>query len=449
MAMTESESKFLSDLMAKRKERSDYVTIDPELVKRRKEILSSPEIPKGMPDYPPTSVKKGDKVYQEQVPSAPEEISVEGSLETKIPDVFKSFSSENNPYTVKEESLDQQEVDKPVQQPKPEEATDWRAWMTLLTPLATGALTGQMDAGGRFGLQAIDKEVARRDELDAKFIAAGQAAKIAESKARAKEEAKQKSKPLTQANFLKIEEDGIGKYVKADEYGNQPLYEKDSSGKNYDKEKELIKLRAELSAKGLSDKEKTKKEKDLQAIENTLRKEARTPNVNDYEKGVGFYSALDKLAQEPPSRGRDVAAMYNFMKTLDNNSAVMGNETSIAQNIGEVPPGFRDVFLKWLNNKDAILDKGAIQQMNRSARIVMKAREDKVAQHYAKFEEIAKRKGIDPRNITTYTKLSARGYNIGDKFDNEEELKNIPDGVIVKKDGKIGTVKKGKWVADE
>lgn len=353
MAMTESEQDFLSGLLAKKKERSNYVEISPELESRRAEIMSSPEIPKDMPPYPPTRVKKGEVITKEQIKPVQDPIDLVGQITPKETQV-QQLSEPVQELPISEP------IRQPAEAPKPEEATDWRAWLTLLTPLATGALTGQMDAGGRYGAKAIEQEVARRDALDKGAIEQQRSLELMLAKVKAKEEAKSAGKPLTKSNFLEVDENGVNKYVKADEYAGQPMISKSLSGLTFEQRKELESLKASLK-KGKGE-DLAKKEKDVNPIRQQYLKQSQ--DTIDIQNSL---SSLVELANSPQTGPRDVGIVFRWMKTFDPGSVVREGEQATANNSGSIPENVRNFYNRIVGGKQKI-DHAVIGDMVSAAK---------------------------------------------------------------------------------
>jgi hypothetical protein len=107
------------------------------------------------------------------------------------------------------------------------------------------------------------------------------------------------------------------------------------------------------------------------------------------------HSQIDKLAQSP-SAGSDVALIYSFMKILDPNSVVRETEYATAQNAAGVPDQIRNVWNRILAGER--LNPTQRADFVNQAKTVYGTREGAYRRTQKQYEELAKRKGLDPRN---------------------------------------------------
>lgn len=107
------------------------------------------------------------------------------------------------------------------------------------------------------------------------------------------------------------------------------------------------------------------------------------------------HSQIDKLAQSP-SAGSDVALIYSFMKILDPNSVVRETEYATAQNAAGVPDQIRNVWNRILAGER--LNPTQRADFVNQAKTVYGTRESAYRRTQKQYEELAKRKGLDPRN---------------------------------------------------
>ena len=152
-----------------------------------------------------------------------------------------------------------------------------------------------------------------------------------------------------------------------------------------------------LSAAGV-DPSRFKEHKDKVAAENTLRddylKESKSfTTARDYR---GNMQALPTDVNKW-NGADDIVAVFAFMKMQDPNSAVMPGEQANANNAGGVPEAVRGLYNRLLGG--GTLGEGARKDLRSTSENVFQQRVKLYNDTTKQFEGIAKRQGLNPKNI--------------------------------------------------
>lgn len=129
-----------------------------------------------------------------------------------------------------------------------------------------------------------------------------------------------------------------------------------------------------------------------------LRKEF-TQVSNTFRQVAANYGRIQAAVQDPSPAG-DIAVVYGFMKMLDPGSTVMIGEQAQVTNAGNVPERIRNTYNRLLSGE---LFGGPDSEIRRDfadrARLLFETAQQDQALVRRQFEEIARRAGIDPRDV--------------------------------------------------
>jgi len=168
----------------------------------------------------------------------------------------------------------------------------------------------------------------------------------------------------------------------------------------------------DLKLSALEDAEEKRKKGDA----TPLRKEFDSqPMVKAY-KGVSVEFDKMKSAASVPSAPGDLALIFSFMKMLDPASAVKNDEFANAQNATGVPEQIRNQWNK-LRSGLRLGDEQRNEFMNQ-ARGFYSAQKKAYDSEVKRFQELAKRTGVDPENVA----LAIEDDNVAPADATEDEL---------------------------
>lgn len=131
--------------------------------------------------------------------------------------------------------------------------------------------------------------------------------------------------------------------------------------------------------------------------EQALRKEFENlPEIKDFKNANSAFRTLDKLLQQSTGAG-DVAAIFNFMKTLDPGGRVTESEVTLTENA----PGWLQKIANTVNKyRDGTLFKDKARQEIRQAALEgMQSNQEAATRAAGEFQKIAKSKNLDPNLV--------------------------------------------------
>jgi len=121
-------------------------------------------------------------------------------------------------------------------------------------------------------------------------------------------------------------------------------------------------------------------------------------------------SSYEKVVGTSETAAGDQALIYNFMKMLDPNSAVLPGEYATAQNAGSVPVRFRAAYNRAVDG--TILDSESRKDYRAQARRILRTAQKSEQEVRRGITGVAERRGLNVANIF---------YNISPEYLPEEE----------------------------
>tara|TARA_E500000318_G_C3548700_1_gene207870 strand:+ start:606 stop:1619 length:1014 start_codon:yes stop_codon:yes gene_type:complete len=130
----------------------------------------------------------------------------------------------------------------------------------------------------------------------------------------------------------------------------------------------------------------------LNSSESSLRKEF-TKDTQDFEKIQQFKK---QITNAPNTGAGALSAVFGFMKLLDPNSVVRPGEKASAENAGGVPARLRSIWNRALRGG---MGEELMAEFRAEAERIYGDRLKRYNRRYKRYEGIAKRRGMDPRNV--------------------------------------------------
>jgi len=130
----------------------------------------------------------------------------------------------------------------------------------------------------------------------------------------------------------------------------------------------------------------------LNSSESALRKEF-TKDTQDFEKIQQFKK---QITNAPNTGAGALSAVFGFMKLLDPNSVVRPSEQASAENAGGVPARLRSIWNRALRGG---MGEELMAEFRAEAERIYGDRLKRYNRRYKRYEGIAKRRGMDPRNV--------------------------------------------------
>ncbi len=98
-----------------------------------------------------------------------------------------------------------------------------------------------------------------------------------------------------------------------------------------------------------------------------------------------------------PTAATDMGLIFSYMKILDPNSTVREGEYATAANAGSIPDAIRNQFNRVKDGEK--LQPGQRSNFAKSAQMAFKSASGIQNQHISRYTDLAKRKGVDPRDV--------------------------------------------------
>ena len=130
----------------------------------------------------------------------------------------------------------------------------------------------------------------------------------------------------------------------------------------------------------------------LNSSESSLRKEF-TKDTQDFEKIQQFKK---QITNAPNTGAGALSAVFGFMKLLDPDSVVRPSEQASAENAGGVPARLRSIWNRALRGG---MGEELMAEFRAEAERIYGDRLKRYNRRYKRYEGIAKRRGMDPRNV--------------------------------------------------
>ncbi|MGB1566390.1 MAG: hypothetical protein ACPHA6_12205 [Paracoccaceae bacterium] len=130
----------------------------------------------------------------------------------------------------------------------------------------------------------------------------------------------------------------------------------------------------------------------LNSSEASLRKEF-TKDTQDFEKIQQFKK---QITNAPNTGAGALSAVFGFMKLLDPNSVVRPSEQASAENAGGVPVRLRSIWNRALRGG---MGEELMAEFRAEAERIYGDRLKRYNRRYERYDSIAKRRGMDPRNV--------------------------------------------------
>lgn len=268
----------------------------------------------------------------------------------------------------------------------------WKDYLPYLVPLAVEAIAGGGKSGGvSYGITGkmifddIAKEEKKRDKLETR-ITDLQKAKLARKPG--KQEYSEIMGPSGEA-ILVPSEYAVGKQ----------LYKAPVNTGTYQDKMALEAMKAAIQAKQDEGKATKEELKEKRNIERDLSQKWNTEKFTQGTKViVDSYKALQDVDPYSKNPMKDIASIFKFMKSLDQDSAVREGEQDLVKGARSV----KDVtnYLDEVLSGQRVLTPTQIQQMKEfSASQYQKRLETQKQVTDEKFVQQAKRYGVDPRAV--------------------------------------------------
>jgi hypothetical protein len=135
--------------------------------------------------------------------------------------------------------------------------------------------------------------------------------------------------------------------------------------------------------------------KQLSDVEEGIRKEY-SAHAKPYFETRDAYSRISQAASNPSPAG-DLALIFNFMKMLDPGSVVREGEFATAQNAAGIPERVRNMWNRAISG-ERLGDDQRKDFVGQANGLYSRAERQYVGTQ-RQYEDLARRKGIDPRNV--------------------------------------------------
>jgi len=250
-------------------------------------------------------------------------------------DAYAQYSQTSKPVATSD-LIDMDKINEQVDSAMPEKT--WMDYLKYLAPLATEAILGKgntfVSGGISSGLIKSDvaKEEAKRKSLEEKLMEIQKARQLALAKASGKGQYKEvdmQGKPI-----IMRAEDALGRQAW-----------KKSEGNGFAQKVALEKLKANLRLKVASGKASEAERKELRNIEiNMSEKWNQDPFTRDTRTVTDAYNKISKIDAYAKDPIKDIAVIFDFMKTLDPNSVVRESEQSLVMGARSVRDIMNNLF---------------------------------------------------------------------------------------------------------
>lgn len=303
------------------------------LSEQKKEAIKSVFKPPQQPVYENDGVdallsKQTEQATKTQEPYIPDQT-----------DMYAQYAQQTQPVAASD-LIDMEKISSQVDSAMPEKS--WADYIKYLAPLATEAVLGKGQtfvSGGiasKMMKEDLAKDEARRKSLEEKLMEIQKARQLAAAKAAGRG-----------LKTLEVDVNGKPIIMRAEEaLGKQAWKKPETDG--FAQKVALEKLKANLRMKVAAGKATEAERKELRKIEMDLAQKWSTdPFTRDTRTVTDAYNKISKIDPYSKDPIKDIAVIFDFMKTLDPNSVVRESEQSLvmgARSAGEIIDNLSEVL---------------------------------------------------------------------------------------------------------